>query len=152
MSSTSARGPEPFSTNARTATENARRNSERNTDARDGRAGTGDSREYTPWLRRLLRHGTLRRLLSWMQRNSGELEGRGAYGILNPVNCLCAQVKQRFEVHLRIHRNNVRLWLDEKAFQRERMGSVGFDGYLSFLYRRIFLSGKTLRRRGVFAL
>lgn len=36
------------------------------------------------------------------------------------------------------------------AFQRERMGSVGFDGYLSFFYRRISLSGKTLR--GVFAL
>ena len=38
------------------------------------------------------------------------------------------------------------------AFQRERMESEGFDGYLSFFYGRIFLSRKTLRRRGVFAL
>ena len=75
-----------------------------------------------------------------------------AYGILNPVNRLCAQVKRRFAVHLRIHRNNVRLWLDEKAFQGEKMGSMGFGGYLSFFYGRIFLSGKTLRRRDVFAL
>ena len=78
-----------------------------------------------------------------MQRNGGELEGRGDYGILNPVNRLCAQVKQRFEVHLRIHRNNVRLWLNEKAFQREKTESMGFGRYLSFFYRRIFLSGKT---------
>ena len=87
-----------------------------------------------------------------MQRNSGELEGRGAYGILNPVNRLCAQVKRMFAVHLRIHRKNVPLWLNEKAFQREKMGSMGFGGYLSFFYRRIFLSGKTLRRQDVFAL
>ena len=31
-----------------------------------------------------------------------------AYGILNPVNRLCAQVKRRFAVHLRIHRKNAR--------------------------------------------
>ena len=47
---------------------------------------------------------------------------------------------------------NVPLWLNEKAFQREKTGSMGFGGYLSFFYRRIFLSGKTLRRRDVFAL
>lgn len=77
---------------------------------------------------------------------------RAAYGLLNPVNRLCAQVKRRFAVHLRIHRKNVPLWLDEKAFQRERMGSMGFEKYLSFFYKTIFLSGKTLRRREVFAL
>lgn len=77
---------------------------------------------------------------------------RAACGLLNPVNRLCAQVKRRFAVHLRIHRKNVPLWLDEKAFQRERMGSMGFEKYLSFFYKTIFLSGKTLRRREVFAL
>ena len=48
---------------------------------------------------------------------------RAAYGLLNPVNRLCAKVKRMSAVHLRIHRKNVPLWLDEKAFQRERMGS-----------------------------
>ena len=75
-----------------------------------------------------------------------------AHCLLNPVNRLCAQVKRMFAVHLRIHRKNVPLWLNEKAFQREKMGSMGFGRYLSFFYGRIFLSGKTLRRRDVFAL
>ena len=79
-------------------------------------------------------------------------EDPAAHCLLNPVNRLCAQVKRMFAVHLRIHRKNVPLWLNEKAFQREKMGSMGFGGYLSFFYRRIFLSGKTLRRRDVFAL
>ena len=79
-------------------------------------------------------------------------EDPAAHCLLNPVNRLCAQVKRMFAVHLRIHRNNVRLWLNEKAFQREKMGSMGFGRYLSFFYRRIFLSGKTIRRRDVFAL
>ena len=70
-------------------------------------------------------------------------EDPAAHCLLNPANRLCAQVKRMFAVHLRIHRNNVRLWLNEKAFQREKMGSMGFGGYLSFFYRRIFLSGKT---------
>ena len=79
-------------------------------------------------------------------------EDPAAHCLLNPVNRLCAQAKRMFAVHLRIHRKNVPLWLNEKAFQREKMGSMGFSGYLSFFYRRIFLSGKTLRRRDVFAL
>ena len=78
-------------------------------------------------------------------------ENPAAHCLLNPVNRLCAQVKRMFAVHMWIHRKNVPLWLNEKAFQREKMGSMGFDGYLSFFYRRIFLSGKTLRRREVFA-
>ena len=79
-------------------------------------------------------------------------EDPAAHCLLNPVDRMCAQVKRMFAVHLRIHRKNVPLWLNEKAFQREKMGSMGFGGYLSFFYRRIFLSGKTLRRRDVFAL
>ena len=79
-------------------------------------------------------------------------EDPAAHCLLNPVNRLCAQAKRMFAVHLRIHRKNVPLWLNEKAFQREKMGSMGFGRYLSFFYGRIFLSGKTLRRRDVFAL
>ena len=48
-----------------------------------------------------------------------------AHCLLNPVNRMCAQVKRMFAVHLRIHRKNVPLWLNEKAFQREKMGSMG---------------------------
>ena len=48
--------------------------------------------------------------------------------------------------------SNFPLWLNEKAFQRKKTESMGFGRYLSFSYRRIFLSGKTLRRRDVFAL
>ena len=80
------------------------------------------------------------------------LEDTAAHCLLNLVNRLRAQAKRMFAVHLRIHRKNVPLWLNEKAFQREKMGSMGFGGYLSFFYRRIFLSGKTLRRRDVFVL
>ena len=79
-------------------------------------------------------------------------EDPAAHCLLNLVNRLRAQAKRMFAVHLRIHRKNVPLWLNEKAFQREKMGSMGFGGYLSFFYRRIFLSGKTLRRQDVFAL
>ena len=52
-------------------------------------------------------------------------EDPAAHCLLNPVNLLCAQVKRMFAVHLRIHRKNVPLWLNEKAFQREKMGSMG---------------------------
>ena len=53
-------------------------------------------------------------------------EDLAVHCLLNPVNRLCAQVKRRFAVHLRIHRNNVRLWLDEKAFQGgKRWGAWG---------------------------
>ena len=79
-------------------------------------------------------------------------EDPAAHCLLNLVNRLRAQAKRMFAVHLRIHRKNVPLWLNEKAFQREKMGSMGFGRYLSFFYGRIFLSGKTLRRRDVFAL
>ena len=79
-------------------------------------------------------------------------EDPAAHCLLNPVDRLRAQVKRMFAVHLRIHRKNVPLWLNKKAFQREKTGSMGFGRYLSFFYRRIFLSGKTLRRQDVFAL
>ena len=68
------------------------------------------------------------------------------------AHCLLNPVKRMFAVHLRILRKNVPLRLNEKAFQREKTESMGFGRYLSFFYRRIFLSGKTLRRRDVFAL
>ena len=58
-------------------------------------------------------------------------EDPAAHCLLNLVNRLRAQVKRMFAVHLRIHRKNVPLWLDEKAFQRENMGSMGFGRYLS---------------------
>ena len=58
------------------------------------------------------------------------------------AHCLLNPVKRMFAVHLRILRKNVPLRLNEKAFQREKTESMGFGRYLSFFYRRIFLSGK----------
>ena len=52
-------------------------------------------------------------------------EDPAAHCLLNPVNRLCAQAKRMFAVHLRIHRKNVPLWLNEKAFQREKMRAWG---------------------------
>ena len=124
---------------------------------RRGLAGTGDSRDA------FLGHkasgscvyhdmGHFGRCFPGCMEKTVNSDDPAAHCLLNPVNRLCAQVKRMFAVHLRIHRKNVPLWLNEKAFQREKMGSMGFGGYLSFFYRRIFLSGKTLRRRDVFAL
>lgn len=97
-----------------------------------------------------LRQAKYPRLFSGCKETAVNSKDMAAYGILNPVNRLCAHVKHRFAVHLRIHRKTVHLWLSEKVFQRERMGNMGFDGYLSFFYKTIFLSRKTLRRREVF--
>ena len=69
-----------------------------------------------------------------------------AHGLLSLVNRLCAQVKRRFAVHLRIHRKRAQLWLSEKAFHRENGRGLSFAEYMSFFYGKIFLSGKTLRR------
>ena len=118
------------------------------------------SKLKTPQMRKLvsmlsdgttLRQAKYPRLFSGCKETAVNSKDMAAYGILNPVNRLCAQVKRRFVVHLRIHRKNVHLWLSEKAFQRERMGNMGFDGYLSFFYKTIFLFRKTLRRREVFS-
>lgn len=98
-----------------------------------------------------LRQAKYPRLFSGCKETAVNSKDMAAYGILNTVNRLFAQVKRRFVVHLRIHRKNVHLWLSEKAFQRERMGNMGFDEYLSFFYKTIFLSRKTLSRREVFS-
>ena len=122
-----------------------------------GLAGTGDSRDaflghIAPGSCVYHDMGHFGRCFPGCMEKTVNSEDPAAHCLLNPVNRLCAQVKRMFAVHLRIHRKNVPLWLNEKAFQREKMGSMGFGGYLSFFYRRIFLSGKTLRRRDVFAL
>ena len=75
-----------------------------------------------------------------------------AHGLLSPANRLWAQVKRRFAVRLRIHRKRAQLWLSEKAFRRENGRGLSFAEYMPFFYGKIFLSGKTLRRREVFAL
>ena len=75
-----------------------------------------------------------------------------AHGLLSPVNRLCAQVKRRFAVHLRIHRKRALLLLSEKAFRRENGRGLSFAEYMPFFYGKFFLSGKPLRRREVFAL
>ena len=79
-------------------------------------------------------------------------EDPAAHCLLNPVNRLCAQVKRMFAVHLRIHRKNVRLWLDEKVFQREKDGEHGVRQIPVVLLQKNLLVRKTLRRRDVFAL
>ena len=124
---------------------------------RRGLAGTGDSRDaflghIAPGSCVYHDMGHFGSCFPGCMEKTVNSEDPAAHCLLNPVNRLCSQVKRMFAMHLRIHRKNVPLWLNEKAFQREKMGSMGFGRYLSFFYRRIFLSGKTLRRQDVFAL
>ena len=58
--------------------------------------------------------------------------------------------KRGLAVRLRIHRKRAQLWLSEKAFHGENGRGLSFAEYISFFYGKIFLSGKTLRRREVY--
>ena len=77
-------------------------------------------------------------------------EDPAAHCLLNPVNRLCAQVKRMFAVHLRIHRKNVPLWLNEKAFQREKMGEHGVRQIPVVLLQKNLLIRENPQKTGCF--
>ena len=77
-------------------------------------------------------------------------EDPAAHCLLNLVNRLRAQVKRMFAVHLRIHRKNVPLWLNEKAFQREKMGEHGVRRIPVVLLQKNLLVRENPQKTGCF--
>ena len=121
-----------------------------------GAAGTGDSRDaflghVAPDSTVYHDRGHFRGCFPGCREVTINSKDGEAHGLLSPVNRLCAQVKRRFAVHLRIHRKRAQLWLSEKAFRRENELGLSSAECMLFFYGKIFLTGKALRKREVYS-
>lgn len=84
---------------------------------------------------------------------SGEIavnsKSKEAHRLLNPVNSLCFRVKRMFQVHLRIHPENIQKYLDELVAKESAYEDKAFGRFVHGIDASIFSSGISFRRRDV---
>lgn len=71
-----------------------------------------------------------------------------AHSLLNPINRFINLIQRCFKVHLRVRRHNIQKYLDIICFMYENK-LKNFNELKTYIYKKIFLSGKTLKRKDI---
>ena len=76
-------------------------------------------------------------------------KSKEAHRLLNTINSLCFRVRRMFQVHLRIHPENIQKYLDELVSKESACEEKAFGMSVHGIDTSIFLSGISFRRRDV---